>query len=59
MGLPSLKGTFLAQGSFKRRREGTSLVVQWVRILLPAQGHGFDPRPRKIPHATKTVCLNC
>ena len=29
----------------------TSLVVQWLRICLPKQGHGFDPRCRKIPPA--------
>ena len=56
---PSRKGTFLAQGSFKRRLDGTSLVVRWVRILLPAQGHGFDPWSRKIPHAAKSVGLIC
>ena len=28
----------------------TSLVVQWIRICLPIQGHEFDPWSRKIPH---------
>ena len=55
MWLASLKDMFLAQGSFKMHLEGMSLVVQWIRILLPAQGHGFDPWSRKIPHATKSV----
>ena len=27
---------------------GTSLVVHWVRIHLPVQGHRFHPRFRKI-----------
>ena len=35
----------------KERKRGTSLVVQWLRICLPIQGHGFDPYSRKIPHA--------
>ena len=30
---------------------GTSPVVQWLRICLPVQGHGFDPWSRKSPHA--------
>ena len=29
-----------------------SIVGQWLRILLPMQGHGFDPWSRKTPHAT-------
>ena len=28
-----------------------SLVVQWLRIHLPMQGHEFNPWSRKIPHA--------
>ena len=27
----------------KRLNKGTSLVVQWLRIHLAMQGHGFDP----------------
>ena len=30
---------------------GTSLVVQWLRIHLLMQGHGFDPWSGKITHA--------
>ena len=29
----------------------TFLVVQWLRIHLPMQGHRFDPWSGKIPHA--------
>ena len=31
--------------------EGTSLVVQWLRICLQCKGHGFDPGSGKIAHA--------
>ena len=34
---------------------GTSLVVQWLRIHLPMQGHGFDPRSGKIPYASEQL----
>lgn len=30
---------------------GTSLLVQWLKIRLPIQGHRFDPRSSKIPCA--------
>ena len=36
----------------------TSLVVQWLRILLQSRGHGFDPRSGKIPHAEEQVSLH-
>ena len=36
---------------------GTSLVAQWVRLRLPMQGHGFDPWPRKRPHAVEQTSL--
>ena len=29
-----------------------SIVGQWLRILLPVQGYGFDPWSRKTPRAT-------
>ena len=32
-----------------KRENRTSLVAQWLRILLPMQGHGFDPWCGKIP----------
>ena len=28
---------------FKVKGLGTSLMVQWLRIVLPLQGHGFNP----------------
>ena len=34
---------------------GAPLVVQWLRIRLPMQGHGFDPWSGKIPHATEQL----
>ena len=37
------------------RGVGTSLVVQWLRICLPMQGHGFDPWAGKIPHAAEQL----
>ena len=30
---------------------GTSLLIQWIRIHLLMQGHGFSSWSRKIPHA--------
>ena len=41
------------------RTYGTSLMVQWLRICLPRQEHGFNPRSKKTGHrATKPVCHN-
>ena len=34
---------------------GTSLVVQWLRIRLPMQVHGFEPWSRKIPQAAEQL----
>ena len=34
---------------------GASLVVQWLRIRLPMQGHGFKPWSGKIPHAAEQL----
>ena len=34
--------------TFQRRRHGTSLVLQWLGVCLPMQGHGFHPRDRSI-----------
>ena len=28
-------------------------MVQWLKICLSVQGHGFDPWPRKIPQVTE------
>lgn len=33
----------------------TSLVVQWMQVPLPMQGHGFDPWSGKIPHGEKPL----
>ena len=41
----------------KTRFKGTSLVVQWLRILLPMQGTQFEPWSRKIPHAVEQLSL--
>ena len=32
---------------------GASLVVQWLRIRLPTQGHGLEPWSGKIAHAVE------
>ena len=40
------------KGSFR-----TSLLVQWLRIRLPMQGHRFEPWSRKIPHAAEQLSL--
>ena len=32
-------------------------MIQWLRIHLPAQEHGFDPSPRQIPHTAGQVSL--
>ena len=29
--------------TFQKQRHGTSLVLQWLGVCLPMQGHGFDP----------------
>ena len=34
-----------------------SLVVQWLRICLPMQGHRFDPCSGKIPQASGQLGL--
>ena len=36
-----------------KRNVGTSLVVQWLRIHLPMQGHRFEPWSGKILHAAE------
>ena len=36
---------------------GASLVMQWLRIHLPVQGHRFEPWSRKIPHAAEQLSL--
>ena len=33
----------------------TSLVAQWLRVLLPMRGHGFEPWSGKIPHAAEQL----
>ena len=32
-----------------------ALVIQWLRIHLPMQAHGFDPCSGKIPHAAEQL----
>ena len=32
-------------------------MAQWLRIHLTTQGHPFDPRPGKIPHALQQLSL--
>ena len=36
---------------------GTSLVVQWLRICLPVQGHGFSSRSGEMPQAAGQLSL--
>ena len=38
-----------------KNKNRTSLVVQWLRIRLPMQGHGFEPWSGKIPHAMEQL----
>ena len=38
-----------------KKKKRTSLVVQWLRICLPMQGHGFEPWSGKIPHAAEQL----
>ena len=33
----------------------TSLVIQWLRLHLPMQGHRFNLWSRKIPHGTGQI----
>ena len=47
-------GVVLKKQSVKKKRR-TSLVAQWLRIRLPTQGHGFEPRSGKIPRATEQL----
>ena len=47
----------LKYGNQIKKNPGTSLVAQWLRILLPIQGHGFEPWSRKIPHAAEQLSL--
>ena len=39
----------------KNHMIGTSLVVQWLRICLPMQGHGLKPWSGKSPHAMEEL----
>ena len=34
-----------------------SLVVEWLGVHWPMQGHGFDPSSRKIPHGAEQLSL--
>ena len=43
--------TSLAKTDSKQIKDQTFLRVLWFKICLPAQGHGFDPWFKKIPHA--------
>ena len=44
-----------ASDSFKRRKSGASLVVQWLRSHLPVIGHRFDPWSGMISNATEQL----
>ena len=46
--------TFL-ENKLGRSLQGTSLVVQWLRICLPSRGRGFDPWYGQIPHAVEQL----
>ena len=41
----------------KKKKLGTSLVVQWIQICLPVLEHGFDPWSGVIPHAAEQLSL--
>ena len=45
----------IADYSLPEINNWASIVDQWLRILLPMQGHEFDPWSRKIPHATRQL----
>ena len=38
-----------------KNRARTFPVVEWIRICLPMQGHGFDPWSGKIPRAAEQL----
>ena len=41
----------------KAKEQGRDfLVVQWLRICLPMQGHRFNPWSGKIPHDLEQLC---
>ena len=42
-------------GGLRNCNLGTSLVVQWKRILLPVQRTWLNPWSRKIPHAMEQL----
>ena len=45
----------IADYSLPEINNWVSIVGQCLRILLPMQGHGFDPWSRKIPRATRQL----
>ena len=58
----TLFNLLLIQLIIKKSKQGTSLVVQWLRICLPKQGTRVWSLVRKDPTchgATKPVCHNC
>lgn len=39
----------------QQEKPGTSQVVGWLRVCLPAWGHGSDPAPREAPRALRAT----
>ena len=39
----------------KKRKKGTSLVVQWIRITCKCRGHRFNPWSGKTAHASEQL----
>ena len=50
-----LLGIYPEKTIIQKETCGASLVVQWLRICLPMQGHGFEPWSGKIPHAAEQL----
>ena len=41
--------------AIRKKKKGTSLEVQWLRIACQCRGHGFEPWSGKIPHAAEQL----
>ena len=46
-------------GLATKMKKRASLVVEWLKIHLPMQGHGFNPSSKKIPNAVgqPSLCI--
>ena len=53
--LIKLKNLCTAMETTNKTKDRASLVAQWLRILLPMQGHGFKPWSGKSPNAMEQL----